>query len=105
IECRKSDPHSSGVNLKLRRAAAVARSSRRGRKLMRASTILKSSRRKEAQSEHAPRKVGMAGRRHSPYEIDAEATRLAQGRAPRPTPAQAPNARGRRESPPDPRPR
>jgi hypothetical protein len=38
-----SGRHSSGVSLKLRRAAAVARSSRRVRNSMRPSTILKSS--------------------------------------------------------------
>src|SRR5262249_50440577 len=65
----KNGRHSSDVNLKLRRAAAVARSSRRVRNSMRPSAILKSSRWMRPQSQHCSRKLRMRGRVHSPYEM------------------------------------
>jgi hypothetical protein len=66
---KTSGRHSSGVNLKLRRAAAVARSSRRVRNSMPPSTMRKSSRWMRPQSQHCSRKLRMRGRVHSPYEM------------------------------------
>jgi hypothetical protein len=61
--------YASGVNLKVRRAAAVARSSRRVRNSIRPFMILKSNRWMRPQSQHCSRKFLMRGRVHSPYEM------------------------------------
>jgi hypothetical protein len=68
-EGRTSGRHSSGANLKLRRAAAVARSSRRVRNSTQPSTILKSSRWMGPQSSHCSRRLRMHGRVHSPDNV------------------------------------
>ena len=66
MQSKLATTHSSGANLKLRRAAAVARSSRRVLNSTLPSTILKSRRWMRPQSQHCSRKFFMRGRVHSP---------------------------------------